>query len=545
MNFLCSKLELAFNFVKARAEGSCHDDGRDCEPVKLSRLIVFLNDWIQQLLISSGKKTKVGEKSDSNVIPDCLEPRCWEIFKFCLEKSSLLHVPLNFSRNLLQPIQLIARNALCRLNCASLALNDFVLSSEGVELYSILSDCLSLLFSSRRGMSNENLELWIPTIEAVVELVNKILIEKHEGRKAGVLVQLSCLVLEPFGKFLRAHPMRKGGFAEFIDKLLEQLLALLGFMHLHIDESNKRWTSNLLELVEEVLSHGLFHPTHMDGFLTLHTTDKYLAAQDGKAKVSTVVIKSYHRHLFDKLERIMDGKKFMALNGIGGLFHLILDKAKKHMAKAGPPDGMKASTSTEQPEDDTRAEKSHRLVNLSAETRKSLFDFFVQITEPLLGKLNCYLDEQIDAGHLEDIHCKLNCLRTILSCFTCEKVYIKTEDISGGACLGFLKKFYDILISLSIRLNRNWLFKHDALVRPQMENLLAVAEKLIVALGCLLKIEYEVVGNDLTNLWSLIISFLTLGISLSESIDGCLLLREVLNLACQLVNLYSELRQVS
>ncbi|KAK4788603.1 hypothetical protein SAY86_019922 [Trapa natans] len=104
----------------------------------------------------------------------------------------------------------------------------------------------------------------------------------------------------------------------------------------------------------------------MDGFLNLHTTDKYLEPQDAK---ETVIIKSYqyHRHLFDKLERIMDGKNFMALNGIGLLFLVLDDKANKHMVKALPTEDMKVSTDTEQPED-TRVVKSHCLVNLNAET---------------------------------------------------------------------------------------------------------------------------------------------------------------------------------
>ncbi|KAK4741256.1 hypothetical protein SAY87_024844 [Trapa incisa] len=86
----------------------------------------------------------------------------------------------------------------------------------------------------------------------------------------------------------------------------------------------------------------------------------YLEPQDAK---ETVIIKSdqYHRHLFDKLERIMDGKNFMALNGIGLLFLVLDDKANKHMVKALPTEDMKVST-------DTRVVKSHCLVNLNAET---------------------------------------------------------------------------------------------------------------------------------------------------------------------------------
>ncbi|KAK4789245.1 hypothetical protein SAY86_020564 [Trapa natans] len=78
-----------------------------------------------------------------------------------------------------------------------------------------------------------------------------------------------------------------------------------------------------------------------------------------------------------------------------------------------------------------------------------------------------------------------------------------------------------------------------------MEDLLAVSEKLIIALGCLLEIEHDVIGNDLTNLWSIMISFLSLAIYLRDSIECSLLLKKILNLACQMVNLYSELHQVN
>ena len=68
--------------------------------------------------------------------------------------------------------------------------------------------------------------------------------------------------------------------ADFIDKLLEPLMHFLGVLHLRSGGSNSHWTENLLKLVEEVLFNGLFHPIHIDGFLSLRGTEKYATSND-------------------------------------------------------------------------------------------------------------------------------------------------------------------------------------------------------------------------------------------------------------------------
>ncbi|KAA8546069.1 hypothetical protein F0562_020480 [Nyssa sinensis] len=188
----------------------------------------------------------------------------------------------------------------------------------------------------------------------------KIFSDKLDGGELGVFgLQLSCFVLEPFAKFLRVHPTRKNGFHDFIDKLLEPLLHLLDVLPLYIHGSSPGWTRNLLKLVEEVLSQGLFHPSHIDGFLSLQSMGKYMTSNDGKPKDLKTFIKSYHRHLFDKLEKIMAGKNELAIGGVGELFHLFVDCVKKQKGAS---------------------EKSHFSSSVNAEARKSLFEFFVQIT---------------------------------------------------------------------------------------------------------------------------------------------------------------------
>lgn len=64
------------------------------------RLVVFVNNWIQSLLISSAYRIIVHDF--------CLDYRCWEIFRFCLNESINHKVSLNFKKDLLQVIQCIA-----------------------------------------------------------------------------------------------------------------------------------------------------------------------------------------------------------------------------------------------------------------------------------------------------------------------------------------------------------------------------------------------------------------------------------------------------
>ncbi|XP_039174237.1 uncharacterized protein LOC104455509 [Eucalyptus grandis] len=554
------KVEIALDYVRTRGEEGGDGPEQDCDTVKLSRVIVFLSDWIQSLLISSAKKVKLdGEQHD--VVKACLDARCWEIFKFCLEKSSRLQIPLNFSQKLLQPIQFIARHVLFRLNDSPMHAEESFLTDEGFELFNLMVDCVSLLYGSHNVTSNESLEQWISTVHTVIELVNRIFTESLDSRKAGVLVlQFSCFVLGPFAKFLRIHPTRKSGFSDFVHKLLEPLLQLFG--HLRGNRNNPGLTGNLLRSVDEVLSNGVFHPIHIEGFLTLHSSDKYVTAGEGKSKDSKIIIMSYHRHLFEELEKIMTSKKMLALKGVSKLFHLLVKQVRKLRGASMPIEGSSASTVSEGSKQlehglfgprskmlsmasDINSERDYSLVNLSSEARKSLYDFFVQIMEPLLNKLNSYLQEKMEVEDLLNVQNLLGSVNWILRSIIDEKVYVKTDDISGGAFMGFLKEVYHTMISLLANFNVLWQSKHLADIGMHKGPVSSVVKELVVAIGCLLDIEYEVIGEDLESLWHLLLVHLTTGVSLNDSSDGNSLIGKILDLGCQLVSLFSELRQVS
>lgn len=549
-------MEIVFSFVNSRVKGGETEENEEYETVKTSRLVVFLSDWVQSLLISTEKKGKVdGGRNQSGVVEACLDFRCWVIFKFCLEESLNRQVSLNISRNLLRAIGCIARNALSLLNENSSGSKESFSVGEGYELYSVVLDCLSLVFSSEGGLLNENLDLWISTVDPILQLVLKSHSQKSDGGCADAFfLQVSCLVLEPFAKFLRTHPTRKNGFRDFVVKLLEPLLHLLGV--LHSDQ-----TRNLLTLVEEVLSNGLFHPAHIDGFLGLRGTEKYLAFHEGKSAVMKTDVKSYHRHLFDKLESIMTAEKVSVVSGIGQLFHLFVDRVSKQKgvsvssgnAKSAGKNGasmqLEKNVSGHVSEDSFGSSsalphKSYSASNLNAETRKALFEFFIQIMEPLLFKMNGYVQAKLVHGPaLLDAPCILKSINSLLSSFVREKVYVRTEDISKGACFNFLMEVHDAVMSFAASLPL--LSNCDLAHGTQKEMFIFLARELLIAVGYLLDIEYQVIGNDLESLWLMMLSYLAIGLSSVDAPHQCLLTTQILDLGCQLVSLYSELRQVS
>ncbi|KAK6946382.1 Nucleolar 27S pre-rRNA processing, Urb2/Npa2, C-terminal [Dillenia turbinata] len=553
---LPQKVELAYDYVKSRRAGE-EDDAN--QTVRIFRLVVFLNDWVQSLLIPSEKKMRVEDDKLSNEVSgSCLDFRCWEIFKFCLEESLKYKLSLSFSRNLLRAIHFVAREALSMLPNGPMKLKDFGFVSDGFELYGVVPDCVSLVFSLHGGVLNPNLDTWVLVVNVVIELVCRSYSDNLGG--AGNLHQfamrLSCHVLEPFAKFLRVHPSKKNGFRDFVDKLLEPLLQLLGLLHNHVDCSSYESARNILKLIEEVLAYGLFHQSHIGGFLNLNSTEKYRTSNDEKFQDSKTIIKSYHRHLFDKLESMIAGKRVLALCAVGDVFSLFVNRVKREKKVSENMEGAKISGkagSGSRLEDDFLGKKSKMygensgsisehgdsLNVLTAEARKSVIDFVVLIMEPFLLDIDSYLQSGKDVkSDCFNSLCSFKSINKILASFMHHNVFVQTEDLSGGACLNFLRKAYDTLVSFSSRMNQAWILRSDT----QMEMLNSIAKELIVAISHFLEIDYEIVGSDLVSLWLIVLSYLDFDTSSS---DQCSLIQGISTLGCQVVNLYSELRQVN
>ncbi|KAK1363080.1 hypothetical protein POM88_038641 [Heracleum sosnowskyi] len=306
-------IELAFNYVvKYRVSESENDK----DIVGIPRLVVFVNNWIQSLLITSAKR----------IIADDFfwDHRCWEIFRFCLDESVKHKVSLSFKKDLLQVVQCMARYV---LSCLLITSSDIQVKEFD---YDIVLYCLSCIFTSHGGIPNKDMNLWVSTVESVLNLVRKIIQDKLDDYKIGVFVlHLSCVVIEPYSSYLKVHPTGKKGFDKILENLLELLLYMLDVLHPY--SSDYGWKGNLWKLIKEVLSQGLFHPVHIDGFMSVQSLNKYKMSSDyQKIWNSKMVVESYHIHFFDKVDKIMTGTNALALgNNIGELFRSYVDCIKK------------------------------------------------------------------------------------------------------------------------------------------------------------------------------------------------------------------------
>uniref|UniRef100_A0A803LGJ9 Nucleolar 27S pre-rRNA processing Urb2/Npa2 C-terminal domain-containing protein n=1 Tax=Chenopodium quinoa TaxID=63459 RepID=A0A803LGJ9_CHEQI len=499
------KVELMFEFVISRAGKGYDDSEKESNTLSISRLIERISDRIQSLLITSAKKIRAGEKESEgpHFFMDC---RCWEILKFCLKESERLHVSLRLSRDLLRVISCVAKSVLHSFNIADADVMEPTFTNVEMILFNTIIDCLKLIFSSNCRLLNENLDLWAVAVSSVLELVIRMYddISQDSGVR-NLITEFSCLVLEPFSKFLRLHPCRKNGFRDFVDKLLESLLHLLGLLHDQIRDRSPALVKNLVKLAEEILSYGLFHSIHLDEYLSLNVTDRYSSA-DQKLESARTAIKSYHRHLFDKVENLVSERKIQALSGIGELFRLFVISVKK-LKRDSQDSGSLRTIETQDKKHPSKAsnlasEKSHTSSTSASETRK------------------------------------------ILSSMVCESAYLRTEDSSGGACLNFFKISYGLLMSCYAEFNPFFLSTWSLVSFVEVETLNSLAKEFILVVGNFLDIEYGVIGDDLVSIWLMILTCLASEHSSENVSQHCKLYPVTVDLGCRLINLYSELRQV-
>ncbi|CAH8322539.1 unnamed protein product [Eruca vesicaria subsp. sativa] len=525
------KMELAYSFVEAYAGEK--ESEEECQAVTISRLVMYLSDWIQSLFFSKEQNFQVKAEI-------CLDFRCWNILRFCLKQSSVLHVSINSSRYLLKAIGFIAGDLLSALNKALSSGVSFG-DGQGFEGFSSVVECVELLFSSKSGLFNDNFDLWFSAVEPVLKLTHRVLAENiKDGVADGYVLKFSCLVLEQFSKFM-VQPTKKNGFQDFVEKLVEPLLSVLGLL-LTSEDKDHGLETTLLKLIQEILSMGLFHSSHIDGFLGLGGVERYLP----ESNVNKTVLKSYHRHFFTKFENMLLMKKELELSCMGSLFSLFINRVMKQQRdsnqlqskKAEVKPGQQRSAATN---DNESSAKSHSSSFLRWESRKSLFDFFLHLMEPILLKIDGHVESNSDvASLLADFCCLIRSANSLLFHFARERIYVKTEDASEGACFCFLKKIFTTVVAVASQLQKY----HTDSEGSKMHVLLA--KELITAIGYLLQIEYEVMENDLVTLWLTILSFTRFtSLSSENAEDHCHLTSLLLGLGCQLINLYSDLRQVN
>ncbi|KAI3896812.1 hypothetical protein MKW92_018397 [Papaver armeniacum] len=525
------KLELALEYVDS---WKCNDYDGGLQIVSDSHLIKELNKWVQSLLIVDQGQGAL---------------KCWEIFKFCLEKSLYLQVPLSFKQEkILRGVSCVGKNALVVLEKE----NSIVLS-ENSEFYSFVFDSVTLLFTSHGRAFSVNMDVLSSTVRTMVDVLHKVYLVKVSNDEAGILlIRLSCLIFEYFANFLRVHPTPKKVFPDFLDKLLEPLLSLLVMVNKQIDNCNSTLTPNLLKTVEDILSYGLFHSAHVKEFLSLQGTDMGTGFRGG-AEMSN---RSYCVRLFERLQKIISEKRISSLGCVGELFRLFVVTVKKQKGVSVLSEEIKMTgeigilqqleiinTSSESNisvgNGRTVIDSTHSSDRLDMETGKAVFDIFLWFIKPLMREIEVYNESNLEEGVmlLDAARCTLQATNKIIAGFMHQKVYLRTEDTSDGERLNFLKGLYQTLVSFSSRI---LLWSSGLENGMPVNGVPLIAKEIIVALGFLLETEYEVAGEDLVSLWKIMLSYLAIDLPVPGSLSS-----HVLHFGCQLINIYSELRQVS
>ncbi|KAG0460341.1 hypothetical protein HPP92_020638 [Vanilla planifolia] len=390
------KIKAAFDFV------SCEVNASDVklQLVSLSRALCYVFDWVESLLISSCQNRR-----GSNPWDPCLDYRCWDIIKFCLEKSSP-----GVSPNLLRAVTGVLNQAAFLLDVdSSLDGEESVLLFENV-----LGFLSSLLSSNSRAFYNVGVDLWISCAAGVLNLVSRVSSgEERPSSLAKVHLDLSTLLLEQFASFLRFHPSPKNIFRVFVDRLLEPLFEVL--VLLQVRTKDRQHMGGMLSLVEGVLSNGIFHPSHICGFLNSRNSVVNLLRGTKGAN------ESYHRHLFRKLEGLVGEKKVAVFGGLACLFRLFVSKSK----------GLQGAYFSVK-------YQALKKGNEACEGKIPLFEVFMQFMEPLLHESKCRAEKELSEltvaseDGLIELHCVLRSVNQTLESCIQEKIYVRNEDTAEG-----------------------------------------------------------------------------------------------------------------
>ncbi|XP_051182736.1 uncharacterized protein [Lolium perenne] len=506
------KIELAFNFVTTESSRSSH--GHRADNVKLLRMVSFIGNWVQSILILPESSKRVSEPFDP-----VLDYRCWVILRFCIEKKPSVSISLN----LLKPLGRVAKDGLSRVQLGA--------SFDGCEsslLFERVLDCVSFLFSSNtRAFFNAGVDLWTSCVIEAIHLVQKVSPNDKSG--CAVLQDLGNCLLEQFSSFLRFHANPKNLFRPFVDKILDPLLELLVLLNSQANSIEHKQAGTTLKIAEEILSNGLFHPQHLSGYFGLKNLNKAPIAKDVRG--------SYHRHLFERFKGIKAESKAVLLAGFGYLLQLFVSRARNQSTSLAP---RGTSFRNQQKSSDASEEPQHH--------GESIFEVFMQFMEPLVSECKSYSQKDFsDLGvtKLVEVHCMLKSINEILRTVTQEKIYVPTEDTPEGSYLQFLQDIYRVLILMAEKLYDFWVSAvhlEDTNIKKMLPLMFV---EIVVAVGHFVEIEYKVLGGDLAKLWSMLFALAAINAS-SKGIKPCFLLTsKISSLSSQVIHTFSELRQVA
>jgi hypothetical protein len=493
------------------SDNSSH--GHNVHSIQLSRLISFIGNWVQSTL-----HFPENSKNTPQAFDPALDSRCWVILSVCIEKKP----SINISLNLLKSLSRVARHGLSRVDS-----NESHADIESFELFEQVLECISLLFSSNtRAFFNVGVDLWASCGIKVINLAQKISVSDRNG--CLVLRNFASCFLRQFSSFLRFYANPKNIFHAFVEKILEPLLELFVLLNSQASSNKHAQAGEMLKIVEDVLSNGLFHPQHISGYFGLKSLTKTSATKDIKG--------SYHRHLFERFKRIKAENKAILLAGFGYLLQLFVSRVRN-----------KKNAFTQSGTALSRLQREIEGSDEPQQHRESLFEVFMQFMEPLVLECKSYSQKEfseLGVTRLVEVHCMLKSINVMLKTAIEEKIYAPTEDTSEGSYFNFLQDIYTVLIALSEKMYEFWVSAVHSEDTSTKKILPLMFAEVTAAVGHFLEIEYKVLGDDLFKLWLMIFALSAVDAS-SKDLKPCFLLAsKISSLSSQMICVFSELRQV-
>lgn len=585
----CRKLDFASNFAGA-FEG--RDDEKDVW-IDLPHFVSFLSDWLQSVIIKSTKENAVVEKrlgmmGNKGSVPAALNPKSWMALHWCLRSGYLQGVNI-VSPGILKGITFVLSKVateeqyLCRTQgCkAELKMSGRVLSET-------LANVLHILLAEYERSFRPNFDQWFSLALAALNIAQVIGLPNMVGLndEVGPLHSVVLVVIEGFSRFVSWYPYPRTVFEAVVEKLLPSLLSALADLSSQVvgDISHQAnhahiWQSRYLMALQSLVRDGLFNSSHVGEFAEACV---FLASQSSElvtkqAKPCGGQGSSYHRRLFEKLEQLRKAGSPVALPTMGFMLRAYAQKLKCLPAAAGqdvidvPLKDVQLQTDGEtttpgNPEQDVakgqiNATKETAAVSMGPDMKarrqsEKLFAVFAEFTGPLMREFGELLHEATSENFepvdmtISKALCLLDAVNSMLSAARDEHVHIPTEDTATNAHLGFLEYLQESVVKAAGLLAAFIVGKENRYMffAPLMR-------QIVLFFGYTLDLDCRVAEEHVSGIWSILFMTSLMGHAQKDGNEDNVMghtknmgyenLPEVLVVACQIIQTYSDLRQVT
>ncbi|CAM6123331.1 unnamed protein product [Calypogeia fissa] len=602
------KIEEAYSFINAQENGldrEEEDKTQDRILMAMPQFVSFLSEWVQSAVLWSSKPQQLNKVNDDpereefhRGVPAHLDARYWAILKWCLS-SGHLHKFASVSSSLMRPLNLYVfaiTETVGSLSDSDLDNPMKVRSSAALTEESVQSVEVLLLANERSF--RPDLDHWVSLASTALSKLAKLKELNSNGRMKSPVTRLIVCILEGFARFVAIHPNRRKIFTSVTENLLESLLIAHGTVRKQCPQvslnslQSSSGLHKLLQSIDGILEKGLFHAAHVGSFQDVCTvlsgkgdldivpgsTEKKRKRtnssrdrnENGEEEDKDVHL-SYHRLLFKKLDSFRRSGLKGALMEQGWIFETYAKSFKSHQAAEDIDVFGIRSKGKPQPEGEERGKVMHdaQLVDKKDRSSEALFNVFAEFIGPFVKDLESFhlslMSHDADPSRQQIVSAKVSMIAVagLLKAAKTENIYVPTEDSTTQANLSFLRSCFNTLVGIGVSLpsllgsTGAKAVKKIRLESPtenmeehKLQGLFSeILREIIMALKYLIELDYKVVENSLGDMWAILLAEEALQqVSQRDHlcVDSALIhmKQEAIEVACHIINIFSDLRQV-